>query len=184
MSDFTESFIKHLQRLNRHDRGAIAALRRSLGFEPGVYPPAYPSVERFAAQGTDNESRRQALYLTAGLFALHPHHGRGQPLAGALGRVMRHRVSASIEKRFIALLAADADSLANHLRQTVSLIAADGIAIDYAELLDDLGRLLQRWNEEQRDDVRQRWARAFYRAAEPDDRGIAASATKPSAAAV
>ena len=179
MSDFTESFVKHLQTLARHDRGAIAVLRRSLGFEPGAYPPAYPAVERFAAQGIDNEVRRQALYLTAGLFALHPLHGRGQSLAGALGQTMRRRESASIEKRFIALLAADADSLPNHLRQTVSLIAADGIAIDYAQLLDDLGRLLQRWNEEQRDGVRQRWARTFYRTAEPGDGGTAAKPATP-----
>jgi CRISPR system Cascade subunit CasB len=167
MSDFTDAFINHLQAMALRDRGALAVLRRSLGFEPGTYPPAYPAVERFAAQGPDNDVRRQALYLSAGLFALHPLHGHGQSLTAALGQAMRRRESASIEKRFIALLAADADSLPNHLRQAVSLIAADGAAIDYAELLDDLGRLLQRWNEEQRDRVRQRWARAFYRAAEP-----------------
>lgn len=185
MSDFTESFVSHLQALALRDRGALAALRRSLGFEPGAYPPAYPAVERFAAQGPDSEVRRQALYLTAGLFALHPLHSRGQSLAGALGQAMRRRESASVEKRFVALLAADVDSLPNHLRQTVSLIAADGTAIDYAELLDDLGRLLQRWNEEQRDRVRQRWARAFYRAAEPANGDTAAAKpATPSTAAV
>ena len=167
MSDFTESFIHHLQSLAGRDRGALAALRRSLGFAPGAYPPAYPAVERFAAQGPDSESHRQALYLCAGLFALHPLHAIGRPLAAALGQAMRQRGSDSIEKRFIALLACEPDSLPNHLRQVVSLLSADRLVIDYAELLADLGRLLQRWNEEQRDRVRQRWARAFYRAAEP-----------------
>ena len=167
MSDYTESFITHLQALAKRDRGALAALRRSLGFEPGAYPPAYPAVERFAAQGPDNESQRQALDLCAGLFALHPLHAHGRPLAAALGQAMHQRGSDSIEKRFIALLACEPDSLPQHLRQVVSLLAADHLAIDYAELQADLGRLLQRWNEEQRDRVRQRWARAFYRAAEP-----------------
>jgi len=167
MSAFAESFVQHLQRLATRDRGAIAALRRSLGFEPGAYPPAYPAVERFAAQGPDSETQRQALYLCAGLFALHPLHANGRPLAGALGQAMQQRGSDSIEKRFIALLAADPEGLPSHLRQAVSLLAADQLLIDYAELLADLGRLLQRWNEEQRDRVRQRWARAFYRAAEP-----------------
>ncbi len=68
MSDYTEAFIAHLQSLAVRDRGALAALRRSLGFAPGAYPPAYPSVERFAVQGGDKDSLRQALYLTAGLF--------------------------------------------------------------------------------------------------------------------
>ncbi len=167
MSDYTESFVTHLQALAQRDRGALAALRRSLGFEPGAYPPAYPAVERFAAQGPDSEAQRQALYLTAGLFALHPLHTHGRPLAGALGQAMHQRGSDSIEKRFIAMLACEPDSLPNHLRQVVSLLAADHLAIDYAELLADLGRLMQRWNEEQRDRVRQRWARAFYRVAEP-----------------
>ncbi|PZQ98681.1 MAG: type I-E CRISPR-associated protein Cse2/CasB, partial [Flavobacterium psychrophilum] len=42
MSEFAQSFIAHLQRLQEHDRGAMATLRRSLSFEPGSYPPAYP----------------------------------------------------------------------------------------------------------------------------------------------
>ena len=171
MSDFTASFVTHLRTLKERDRGAIAALRRSLGVAPGAYPPAYPAVERFAVLGADSESLRQALYLTAGLFALHPAHAPGHGLANALGQAMRRRDSASIEKRFIALLSTDRDSLPNHLRQAVSLLAADGAAIDYAELLDDLSRLLQRWNEEQRDRVRQRWARAFYREGEPPTGG-------------
>ena len=181
MSEFTNSFVAHLQVLVLRNRGAIAALRRSLGFAPGAYPPAYPAVERFAVHGANSESLRQALYLTAGLFALHPVHAHGLDLAAALGRAMRQRESASIEKRFIALLSADPDSLPNHLRQAVSLLAADGAAIDYAALLDDLGRLLQRWNEEQRDRVRQRWARAFYRAAEPST-ASAEPGTQPNSA--
>lgn len=178
MSDYSDAFVRHLLAL-RQDRGAMAALRRSLGFEPGAYPPAYPAVERFATRGADSETLRRALYLSAGLFALHPAHAPGQTISAALGQAMRQRDSASIEKRFIALLAADADSLPNHLRQTVSLLAAEGIAIDHAELLDDLGRLLQRWNEEQRDRVRQRWARAFYSAADPTGHVLATAIETP-----
>ena len=48
MSDYTDSFIAYLQSLTTRDRGTLAVLRRSLGFAPGAYPPAYPSVERFA----------------------------------------------------------------------------------------------------------------------------------------
>lgn len=176
MSDYTDSFIAHLQSLAARDRGALSALRRSLGFAPGTYPPAYPSVERFAVQGGDKDSLRQALYLTAGLFALHPQHAEGRSIADAFGQVMLRRASPSIEKRFIALLSADAESLPDHLRQVVTLFAADGIGVDYGALLDDLEPWLHPRAFDARDRVRQRWARAFYRATLPQP--SAADATK------
>lgn len=167
MSDYTDSFIAHLQSLESRDRGALAALRRSLGFAQGTYPPAYPSVERFAVQGGDKDSLRQALYLTAGLFALHPQHTKGRGIADAFGQVMQRRASPSIEKRFIALLSAEAESLPDHLRQVVALLAADGIGFDYGALLNDIEPWLHPRAFDTRDRVRQRWARAFYRATLP-----------------
>ncbi|BAL94032.1 type I-E CRISPR-associated protein Cse2/CasB [Rubrivivax gelatinosus] len=165
MSEHANAFVQHLQSLALRDRGAIAALRRSLAFAPGTYPPAYPAVERFAAQGEDREAARRALYLCAGLFALHPAHASGRALATGLGETLIRRDSPSIEKRFIALLGADPDALADHLRQAISLLAADGVGLDYVLLLADLRDLLDPWNEERRDRARQRWARAFYRVA-------------------
>lgn len=168
MSAYTDSFIVHLQSLAVRDRGALAALRRSLGFAPGAYPPAYPSVERFAAQGADKESLRQALYLTAGLFALYPRHVKGHSIAEVFGQLMLRRGSPSIEKRFIALLSADAENLPDHLRQIVALLAADGIGFDYGALLADIDYWLHPRALDNRDRVRQRWARAFYRARLPE----------------
>jgi CRISPR system Cascade subunit CasB len=165
MSEHAQSFIAYLTELAKHDRGALAHLRRSLGFAPGAYPPAYPSVERFV--GLDrhaNDPWRKALYLAAGLFALHPEHRAGQSLAAALGQLTRDRESASIEQRFIALLDAEPDGLPNLLRQAVSLLAADGRPYDYIRLLDDLGIWLRPIDTEGRDRMRQRWARDFYRA--------------------
>lgn len=164
MSEHASDFIAHLQGLARRDRGALSALRRSLGFEPGSYPPAFPAVERFVAQDSDSPAQRQALYLTAALFAMHPVQVDRRSLASALGLAMQNRGSESLEKRFIALLGADAPGLPNHLRQAVSLLAADDLGYDHAALLGDLARLLQPWSDETRDRVRQRWARDFYRA--------------------
>lgn len=179
MSSYTDQFIAHLQALAQRDRGALAALRRSLGFAPGTYPPAFPSVERFAAQTDDRPSLRQALYLTAGLHAMHPLHMPGRGLAAALARVMTQRDSPSIEKRFVALLAAEPEELPDHLRQVVSLLAADGVGIDYGELLDDLTTWLSPRAYEARDRLRQRWARAFYRAAVPQIEASEAPAAAP-----
>lgn len=178
MSDYTESFIAHLQSLAARDRGALAALRRSLGFAPGAYPPAYPSVERFAVQGGDKDSLRQALYLTAGLFALHPQHAKGHSIADAFGQVMQRRASPSIEKRFIALLSAETESLPDHLRQVVALLAANGIGFDYGALLDDIEPWLHPRAFDARDRVRQRWARAFYRATLPQPSAADTQATQ------
>jgi len=165
MSEHAESFIAHLRGLAEHDRGALAHLRRSLGFPPGAYPHAYPYVERFV--GADRHASdpwRKALYLTAGLFALHPEHREGETLAAALGRLARARESTSIEQRFIALLSAETEILPHMLRQAASLLAADGLPCDFSRLLDDLGIWFRTHDPEGRDRLRQRWARDFYRA--------------------
>ncbi|MGL6160882.1 type I-E CRISPR-associated protein Cse2/CasB [Microbulbifer sp.] len=166
MSDIKQDFIAHLERLRERDRGAMAVLRRSLGFSPGAYPPAYPHVERFAAERHANDSWRLALYVVAGLYASHPRQA-SKTLAASLGELVRKRESGSIEQRFIALLGADAENLPVYLRQVITLLAADDKPLDYAALLKDLATWLNpKADTEWRDGIRQRWARGFYRALE------------------
>ena len=63
MSELARSFIAHLTGLKEHDRGAFAHLKRSLGFEPGAYPRAYPYVERFVGEDRHaDDPWRKALY--------------------------------------------------------------------------------------------------------------------------
>lgn len=164
MTERANAFITYLHELALRDRGAVAKLRRSLAFAPGAYPGAYPWVERFV--GTDrhaNDPWRRALYLVAGLFALHPAQRADTSFATAFGRVARNRESASIEQRFVTLLSADTDEIAQRLRQAVTLLAADGSGCDYAALLEDLSRWMDPFAPEARDRIRQRWARDFYR---------------------
>ncbi|WPC04511.1 type I-E CRISPR-associated protein Cse2/CasB [Pseudomonas benzenivorans] len=165
MSEYPQSFIAHLERLRERDPGALAKLRRSLGFAPGAYAPVYPYVERFVAvERHAQDASRLALYLVAGLYATHPRQATNS-LAASLGELMRLRDSASIEQRFVALLGADAENLANYLRQIISLLAAGDRPLDYGVLLRDLGVWLNpHVDPERRDAVRQRWARDFYRA--------------------
>lgn len=165
MSEHAQAFVSHLANLADRDRGGLAVLRRSLGFEPGAYPPAYPHVERFVGRERHaDDPYRRALYLVAGLFALHPENSTKASLAAAFGTLARQRDSGSIEQRFVALLEAEPESLANMLRQAVSLLAADRIPLDYARLVDDLSRWLNPLAAEARDSLRQQWARDFYRA--------------------
>lgn len=180
MSEHAQSFVNYLVGLKEADRGALAHLKRSLSFEPGAYPRAYPYVERFV--GTDkhaDDPRRRAMYLAAGLFALHPLHSNGLSFASAFGRIGRERASASIEQRFIALLGAEPESLPTLLRQSISLLAAEGQGCDYVELLDDLTRWLSPLGSEVRDWLRQHWARDFYRAYDPHAASSDAEASLP-----
>ena len=186
MSEHAQAFITYLSELEQHDRGALAHLRRSLGFAPGTFPRAYPYVERFVSRDSHAEDpRRKALYLAAGLFALHPEHRDGETLASALGALARDRESASIEQRFIALLGTEPESLPSLLRQTVSLLAADDRPCDYVRLLDDLSLWLKPFATDGRDWIRQRWARDFYRVYAPDsdatDQEPSTSTATPSA---
>lgn len=159
-----QDFLRHLSQLAERDRGAMAVLRRSLAFAPGSYPPSFPFIERFVGSERHAEDPfRKALYVVAGLFAQHPHQRAGDSFAKAFGQLKVKRDSNSIEQRFVTLLASDSENLANYLRQAASLLAADGIAFDYAMLLEDLARWLNPYAIEQRDTLRQRWARDFYR---------------------
>ncbi|PJK08194.1 type I-E CRISPR-associated protein Cse2/CasB [Lysobacteraceae bacterium NML120232] len=176
MSEHASAFVQHLQTLQeKKDLGALATLRRSLAFEPGSYPRAFPYVERFVGEAHERDARRLALYAVAGLFAAHP-EPNAQSFATAFGRLARQRkvstereYSLSIERRFIALLEADADGIHIHMRHAISLLKAEGLGLDYAALLDDLSWWMN--PNSNLDRVRQRWARDFYRAtqAKADD---------------
>lgn len=162
-------FIPYLARLAEHDPGALAVLRRSASFALGAYPPAFPYVEPFVANEHAQGRRRLALYLVATMFALAPAHTPDCSLARAFAELMHQRQSPSLEKRFIALLAAEPDDLPVHLRNVVSLLASAGLGFDFARLETDLIYWMDAFNGEARDRVRQQWARDFYRAAVPHD---------------
>lgn len=163
-----ETFVSHLIDLAKSNRGAMAELRRSLSHEPGAHVAAFPYVERYAGTRLALDAYRKALYLLAGLFALHPEQHEGRSFAAAYGRLSEQRKrsdkSEGIERRFIALLSADAESFPTHLRQAVSLLVADKMTFDYVRLLSDLAIWLDPRKLDHLDKVRQRWAQDFYRA--------------------
>jgi CRISPR system Cascade subunit CasB len=151
-------FVEWLEKLNERDTRVRATLRRSLSFEPGAFPAAYPYVEPFL-KGEDAQWRRQVHYLVAGLWA--QHRGDGGPEGRSLGAACAAFAagkagSDSTERRFIALLDADRDQLPHRLRQMVALLK--GVPPDWDSLLRDL----LAWTIPERP-VQNRWARDFYR---------------------
>jgi len=154
-----ERFLDWLKRLQGQKAWTVAraALRRSLAFPPGTYPRAMPYLEPFVAE---EGWRREAHYLVAALYALKDgDHQAGRTLARALREKAQN--SASVEKRFLALLEADRDQIAFRLRQAVALVEG---RIDFARLLDDL----LRWFSPERH-VQARWAREYYGAEVSDE---------------
>lgn len=165
------AFIDWLERINERDSRARAVLRRSLAFDPGAHPPAYPYVERFLADD-DSSWRRQVHYLVAALWAMHWKDGRAGPaltLAQAFARhALQHhdrdqldKGGSSTERRFVALLDSDPEQLPHRLRQAVALLKDE--TIDFDPLLTDL----LYW-QASRKPTQQKWAREYYREPRPD----------------
>lgn len=164
------SFIDWLISANERDTRVRAVLRRSLAFEPGTYPPAYPYVESFL-QDDDFGWRRTVHYLVAAVWAMHWKAGRSDP-ALPIGQAMaRHatqhhsreqldRGDSSTERRFVALLDADAEQLPHRLRQAIALLKDE--TIDFDVLLNDL----LYWHAQHKP-KQLMWARDFYRTLKP-----------------
>lgn len=151
-------FIDWLEELNAGDTKVRAVLRRSLAFDPGEFPPAYPYVEPFV-KDEDNSWRREMFYLVAGLWAAQWKEGRTGAAMSFGKACSTHQVtsgSTSTERRFITLLDADRDQLPHRLRQMIALLKDQ--VIDF----DDLLKGLFNWNDD-RKRTQNAWARDFYR---------------------
>lgn len=151
-------FIEWLEELNAKDTKIRAVLRRSLAFDPGRFPSAYPYVEPFLKEDGD-PWRREMLYLLAGIWAAHWRAGRGEgavSIGKACAAYQTASGSASTEHRFINLLDADPDQLPHRLRQVVALLKDQ--AIDFEALLKGL----LYWKDDQKR-TQNAWARDFYR---------------------
>lgn len=158
MNEKRESaFIKSLEKLyHDKDRAALAKLRRGLGKKNGT-----PDMCKYVVPYIPEETKSYHVdryFLIASLFALHPEpaiHGT------SMGKVFRDMMgtSESIEKRFENLLAVDAEDLAGHLRQAVSLAKSKNIRVDFHRLFYDID--IRNWNRQDRL-VQLQWARDFW----------------------
>lgn len=165
------AYLDWLEEINERDSRVRAVLRRSLAFDPGTFPAAYPYVEPFMPEDA-SVWRRQVHYLVAALWASHwkaNREGAGVPIATAIARhAMAHHTreqlnsrASSTERRFIALLDADTDELPYRLRQMVALLKEQ--RVDFDALLNDL----LRWQFSGKRTQNQ-WARQFYRTLNKD----------------
>jgi CRISPR system Cascade subunit CasB len=124
--------------------------------------------------------RERSFFLVGALFALHPDHADGVSLGHAFRRIngdtaegQKGRDNESIRARFVALLDAHPDDIAEHLRHAVSLARAREIRLDWVRMLKDLlsWRAPDRW-------VQRRLAADFW-GGDSDDPRTAPSAGRP-----
>lgn len=159
------AFVDYLRGIAaRDDRGALAALRHSLQEPTGIAMSACPFVVPFLSTERDYYVE-QVYYLVAALFATHPEHADGVSLGHAFRRIndesaegQRGNDNESTRSRFVALLDAHSDDIAEHLRHAVSLARAKAVPLDWARLLKDVvaWRSADRW-------VQRRLAADFWR---------------------
>lgn len=149
-------FIDYLESL-REDRGALAALRRGLGQQPGTVPGMYPYVVRWIPEQSSRQYEA-ALYLVASLFAYHPE-------AGGTGTMGTHFAAAraqesdntAIERRFTQLLDAHPEDLPFYLRQAISYLRSKNVPVNWDQLFKDL-----QWWGSSTHRVQQTWAKDFW----------------------
>jgi CRISPR system Cascade subunit CasB len=161
MSDRDRNFINWLTKLpdQSNGRAALAELRRGLGQPPGLAPTVGRYVQPFLTSA-DSGRREEAYYLVASLFGAHPTSAHSGNMGNHFAQLCEDNTDPpdNIIRRFNILLSADDDTLPDYLRQSIGLLKSKDIAINWAQLLDDvLG-----W-ENPEGKVQLQWSRTFWR---------------------
>jgi len=163
----TEAFVAFLAGLAApasENRAALAALRRGLGKPPGEAAELFPYVVPWIPQQA-SAWEETTYYLVASLFALHPvvwpdesERGSSRNFGASMARLsVNQDRREAVERRFVALLNAHRDDVAEHVRRAVAMLKAADIPVDWAQLLEDL----RRWDWQDRP-VQRRWAKSFW----------------------
>lgn len=153
----THPFIARLQELaQKQDRGALSALRRGLGKEPGTAPEMFRYVEPFLPYSR-SKSYESACYLVAALFAFHSLSTSGGNFGAHFAMARSENGDDALERRFTTLLSCHPEDLPDYLRQAVSFLKSKDIPVNWNQLFWDL----QNWDEEDRR-VQKKWANSFW----------------------
>jgi CRISPR type I-E-associated protein CasB/Cse2 len=144
------------------ERSVLAHLRR------GLCGPADYTLTRvgWLFRDVSHERDLDRAVLAAGLFAW-VKGGCPQNGGANFGRAFGHGLSdddkAKREKRFTDLIDTDIDDLPYKLRQAITLIARDGVGLDWVLLIQDLVH----WDHPDRR-VQKAWARGFWSSPKTD----------------
>jgi len=171
-------FIKYLTGLtSENDKGALATLRRGLGYPPGEDVNMYRYIARFVPDSERGREREKIYYLVAALYAYHQistPEGNGENFGNHMAIVAsRNPDSSSTERRFTVLLNANISDIADYLRQAVSFLKSKEVPINWETLFNDL----KHWDTPSKP-VQRRWANSFWAYQKPTEEKQPASSTK------
>ena len=136
------------------ERAALAHLRR------GLDSPVYALARVGWLFATVPHNYGDAALLAAGLFAWGKGqcgHAQGVNFGAAFGAGLSEDAKKPRERRFVDLVETDLSDLPQKLRQAVSLLARDGVGLDWEQLVRDL----KHWDHADRP-VQKRWAQGFW----------------------
>jgi len=165
----SEKFIAKLDEVvQKGDRARLAALRGLLAHPDRWGPDQYAAGMPLLPKGLTHFEREHYLFV-AGLYAKW-HQGRSSlnelcntNFGESMRTLAKHLaspgedISVAVERRFSVLLASEGERLRHYLRQLVDQLAAAGIDIDFARLLDDI----LNWGHESRY-IQRQWAASFW----------------------
>lgn len=167
--------MRHLLQLHeyhdkRHDvtaRGKLANLRYGMRDRLHAEYPVGRVFPALAAGGlTEHPERNEWRTLIAALFG-YAHDEVEDKQSVTLGAALRSlyeiRQNDSLERRFMATLNSDSEHLPGYLRQSISLLKADGIGLDWGVLLNDVSA----WNLPGKP-IQKKWIRHYYRSRKED----------------
>ncbi len=137
-------------------RGVLADLRRGLGQPPGAAVQMYRYLVPWLPK-TPDRNKENAIFQVAALFASHPANIDTGNLGDHLGQTLSDTTNDAVERRFIALLSAHEEDLADYLRQTISYLKSKTAAVNWSQLLLDI----ENWGAPDRR-VQKAWARSFW----------------------
>lgn len=157
--DRASTFVGALRRV-RTDRGKLAALRRGLTDNPRMHVDSWPVVA-----GLGGDIGQPAFIAIAALYASHPQESKARNLGETCRRIAQgesKEIPESFERRFRRILASDeVGDVITQLHSWVRLAASRGVGVNYEGLFADL------WNWPwYADDIRVKWARAFWQSGE------------------
>lgn len=161
------AFVTYLYTLaDENKRGALADLRRGLTGQPGTTPVMYPYVAPWITEKARNRWEEKIYYLLASLFASYQSGAAGgktlRTEEGNLGehcQILKQKgnQSGSFETRFTSLLNSHPDDLPIFLRQVISLLKSNNIAINWHQLFHDL----LYWNSDSKF-IQRQWANSYW----------------------
>lgn len=141
----------------KKERGVLAALRRGLNAPPGEDLNMVRYIARFIPDFERGTSKEKIYYLVAALFAYHQIAINDGNFGNHMQKTVSENNEEATERRFVILLNAHQDDLADYLRQAVSLLKSKEIGIHWQQLLNDL----MYWDHPERF-VQRNWANSFW----------------------